>query len=226
MIDYGVSVGADFVARIDSRNVADALDKEHSAILQRIKEVEILSKDSLYRDNFLKKNDEKAGADGSPFYLMTRLGFAMVSSCYDGDYERDVRRDIVEGFTQAETWIKKYFAALDMGKTLTRAIKESRVEDKAEDYIREADMIYRIVLNQSPTDYRKLNDICPVKPIDKYIDEDAKALLDWIKCVDVGIQFSTPEYQLRKQLLELCAYRWRNKKTNDTADDEDEEEEY
>ena len=47
--------------------------------------------------------------------------------------------------------------------------------------------------------------------IKSYMEKEDAELLDYLQIVDIGLVYSIPNYQERKQKLEWCAMVWRRK---------------
>ena len=54
MNEFGLMAGADFVARVDSRVVAETFEKQHKDVLRAIRQ--IAGEDSGYSDEFTERN--------------------------------------------------------------------------------------------------------------------------------------------------------------------------
>ena len=112
-------------------------------------------------------------------------------------------------FNEMERQILKIQSLRDQLPQLTEAIKLTKGDPKPYDYSNEADMLNRIVLGKTAKQYREENGIPKSDPIRPHMTAEEAELMLRLQTMDVGLQFSTPDYQQRKRILEqyACQYR-------------------
>ena len=70
-------------------------------------------------------------------------------------------------------------------------------------------MLNRIVLGMTARQYREKHCIPKNEPIRPSMTLEEATLMEHLQVIDVGLQYSEPEYQKRKQTLEWYAHRYR-----------------
>ena len=87
MNEFGLMAGKDYVARVDSRKIAEVFDKNHFDVLRSIKR--IIGEDSGYSTDFTERNfavSKYVDETGRklPCYLLTRDGFVALAIGFTG----------------------------------------------------------------------------------------------------------------------------------------------
>ena len=87
MNEFGLMAGTDYVARVDSRMVAEAFEKQHKNVLQAIHQ--ITGGESGYSKEFTELNFQPSKyVDETgrklPCYLLTRDGFVALAMGFTG----------------------------------------------------------------------------------------------------------------------------------------------
>ena len=72
----------------------------------------------------------------------------------------------------------------------------------------EADLLNRIVLGMTAKQYREKHGIQKGEPIRPYMTVEETKLMEWLQMLDVGFQYSIPDFQERKKKLEQLARQW------------------
>ena len=212
MNEYGLMAGKDYVARVDSRVVADVFEKQHKNVLQSIKQ--IVSDASGYSREFTELNFQPSKYVDStgrklPTYLMTRDGFVALAMGFTGKRADQFKEAYIKRFNEMEQQILTIQALRDQNPLLTEAIKSTRDNPKPYNYSNEADMLKRIVLGMTAKQYREKYGIPKSEPIRPSMTLEEATLMERLQVIDVGLQYSEPDYQKRKQMLEWYALRHR-----------------
>jgi len=214
MNEYGLMAGKDYVARVDSRMIAEAFDKQHKNVLQSIKQ--IVSDASGYSREFTELNFQPSKYVDStgrklPTYLMTRDGFVALAMGFTGKRADQFKEAYIKRFSEMEQQILTIQALRDQHPLLTEAIKKTRDNAMPYDYSNEADMLNRIVLGMTAKQYREKHCIPKSEPIRPSMTLEEATLMERLQVIDVGLQYSEPDYQKRKQTLEWYAMSQRQK---------------
>lgn len=222
MNEFGLMAGKDYVARVDSRWVADAFGKEHKNVLQAIRQ--ITSDESGYSDSFTELNFKPSKyTDQSgrklPCYHLTRDGFVALAMGFTGKKADEFKEQYIRLFNEMEQQILSIQSLRDQHPLLTEAIKATRENPQPYDYSNEADMINRIVLGMTAKQYREKCGIPKGETIRPHITADEAALMERLQIMDVGLQYSMPDYQQRKRQLEWYAQCWREEKSKPAITD-------
>ena len=73
-------------------------------------------------------------------------------------------------------------------------------------------MLNRIVTGKTARKYREEKNIAKSESIRPYLSGEQAELMDYLQRVDVGLIYSVPNYQERRQKLEWCAMKWHSKR--------------
>ena len=215
MNEFGLMAGKDCVARVDSRKIAEAFEKQHYNVLRDIER--LIAPDTGLSSEFTALNFEFSKyVDPTgrklPCYHLTRDGFTMLVMGYTGEKAMRFKEQYIKLFNEMEQQILTLQSLRDQHPLLTEAIKATRENPKPYDYSNEADMINRIVLAMTAKQYREVNGIPKNDRIRSHMTKDEADLMQRLQIMDVGLQYSTPDFQERKRKLEWFANWWREEK--------------
>ena len=220
MNEFGLMAGKDYVARVDSRKIAEVFDKNHFDVLRSIKR--IIGEDSGYSTDFTERNfavSKYVDETGRklPCYLLTRDGFVALAMGFTGKKADGFKEQYIKLFNEMEQRILTIQSLADQHPMLTEAIKATRQDPKPWDYSNEADMINRIVLGMTAKQYREKHGVPKAEPIRPHMTKDDADLMRRLQFIDIGLQYAMPDFQQRKRQLEWYAGQWREKQLGFTA---------
>lgn len=217
MNDYGIFANSKFEAMVDSRFVAEVFEKEHRNVLQAIKNILENSgfSEEFRRLNFQQSNYVNEQNHKQPCYAMTRDGFTALVMGFTGRKADQFKERYIKRFNEMEDYIEMLQTLREQYKPLTDAIKAVYESPDSHFYSNEANMLNRIVLGMTAKDFRALHNIAKNEPIRSYFTPEQSKLMSHLQCIDVGLIYSIPSYLERKQKLEWCAMKWRERKKND-----------
>ena len=201
---------------VDSRLVAQTFEKPHNDLLKSIRN--ILSEDSGYTEefrlgNFSQSNYINEQNHKMPMYYMTRDGFTALVMGMSGKRAAQFKEAYIKRFNEMEDKLLQIQTLRDQYPALTDAIKDMHGDDtKPYHYSNEADMLNRIAIGCTAKQFREKNGIEKSEPIRPHLDSEKSELLDYLQRVDVGLVYSMPDFQMRKQKLEWCADKWYERK--------------
>ena len=215
MNEFGLMAGMDCVARVDSRKIAEVFEKNHFDVLRSIKR--IISDESGYSEEFTERNFAVSKyVDGTgrklPCYLLTRDGFVALAMGFTGKKADAFKEQYIKLFNEMEQQILTLQSLRDQHPLLTEAIKATRDDAQPYDYSNEADMMNRIVLGMTAKQYREQHGIPKNDRIRPHMTKDEADLMERLQIMDVGLQYSTPDFQERQRKLEWFANWWREEK--------------
>jgi len=214
MNEFGMMADKDSIARVDSRKIAETFGKQHSHVMRDIRNLFNSGMSEEFRQsNFGQSNYLNEQGHRQPCYHLTRDGFVMLVMGYTGEKAMRFKEAYINRFNEMEEHIRMLQSLRDQNPLLTEAIKATRENPKPYDYSNEADMINRIVLGMSAKQYREKHGIPKGDPIRPHMSSDEAVLMERIQMMDIGFQYSEPEYQKRKQMLEWYAMHWREERT-------------
>ena len=215
MNEFGMMADKDSVARVDSRMIAEVFGKQHSHVMRDIRNLLNSGMSEEFRQsNFGQSNYLNEQGHRQPCYHLTRDGFVMLVMGYTGEKAMRFKEAYIKRFNEMDEKIQMLQSLRDQNPLLTEAIKVTRENPKPYDYSNEADLINRIVLGMSAKQYREKHNIPKGEPIRPYFSADDAVLMERLQMMDIGFQYSEPEYQKRKQMLEWYAMRWREEKNS------------
>lgn len=213
MNEFGMMADKDSVARVDSRMIAEVFGKQHSHVMRDIRNLLNSGMSEEFRQsNFGQSNYLNEQGHRQPCYHLTRDGFVMLVMGYTGEKAMRFKEAYIKRFNEMDEKIQMLQSLRDQNPLLTEAIKVTRENPKPYDYSNEADLINRIVLGMSAKQYREKHNIPKGEPIRPYFSADDAVLMERLQMMDIGFQYSEPEYQKRKQMLEWYAMHWREEK--------------
>ncbi len=215
MNEFGLMAGTDYVARVDSRMIAEVFEKQHKNVLQSIHQ--ITGGESGYSREFTELNFQPSKyVDETgrklPCYLLTRDGFVALAMGFTGKKADAFKEQYIKLFNEMEQQILSIQSLRDQHPLLTEAIKATRENPQPWDYSNEADMMNRIVLGMTAKQFRDVNGIAKNDRIRPHMTKDEADLMQRLQIMDVGLQYSTPDFQERKRKLEWFSNWWREEK--------------
>lgn len=142
-----------------------------------------------------------------PCYHLTRDGFVMLVMGYTGEKAMRFNEAYIKRFNEMEQQIRMIQSLREQHPLLTEAIRNTRDDPKSHDYSNEADMLNRIVLGMTAKQYREKHGIPKEEPIRPHMTREEAALMEKLQMIDIGLQYSEPDFQKRKQTLEWYALR-------------------
>lgn len=219
MDEFGFMADGNAIIRVDSRSVADKFEKVHKNVLRDIKR--IVSDESGYSKEFTERNFvpsvyKDSNGRNQPRYLMSRDGFCALAMGFTGTKADKFREDIIRHFNEMEAQLKQLQALKDQNPMLTEAIRLNREDPKPYHYSNEFDMLNRIVLGMSAKEFREKHGISKSGSIRPYFTKEEAELMEALMEIDVGLQYSTPDFQQRKHILDW--YALSHRKENRSSD--------
>lgn len=206
--EHGMFADAHDIARVDSRFVAEAFEKEHNHVLRDIDK--ILSPNSGYSAEFGQSNFGQTSYTDKwnrkqRCYAMTRDGFTALVMGFTGKKAAQFKEMYIRRFNQMERLIGTLVSAREQFPKLTAQIRLLHPDAKPYHYSNECDMLNRIVLGMSAKQFREAHGLEKGKSIRPYLRSDQIAMLDLLQTVDIGLLLAVPDYQQRKRQLEWYA---------------------
>lgn len=208
MDDHGMFADHNDIARVDSRFVAEAFDKNHRDVLRSIRtltdEQSGLSAEFRLR-NFAQSTYLNEQGHRQPCYQLTRDGFTMLAMGFTGKKAARFKEFYIKRFNEMERFIGTLVSAREQFPKLTAQIHLLHPEAKPYHYANECDMLNRIVLGMSAKQFREAHGIEKGQSIRPHLRDDQIAMLDLLQTADIGLLLAVPDYQQRKRQLEWYA---------------------
>ena len=215
MNESGIMADRSGIARVDSRYVAGAFEKQHKNVLQRI--AQITSEESGYSKEFTELNFQpnKYKDDRGrkcTCYLMTRDGFVALAMGFTGKKADYFKEQYIRLFNEMEQHIIIMQNLREQCPMLTEALKNMTEDPSPFIYSNEMNMLNKIVLGMTAKQYRQAHGIGDKESIRPYLSPDEAELLDRLQNVDVGLVYSGLSYKERQQKLEWFAAKYREER--------------
>lgn len=183
-----------------SRKVAEVFGKDHKNVLRDIEN--IISDDEFSRLNFELSNFRTRGKV-YPEYFLTKDGFTLLVMGYTGKKARQFKIRYIQKFNEMAEFIKSLQTAKFEFPAFTDAIMQAHDEPKHYHFSNEINMINRIVLGMSASQFKSANGIDKKVPsIRPYLTCEQIQAIEMLQRVDIGLIVAVSEYDNRKQILE------------------------
>lgn len=183
---------------VSSTNVAKYFEREHTTVLESIRELHCSEEFSLR--NFLPRNRKVRGRD-YPEYIMTFDGFIFLAMGYTGEKAAKIKEAYIKAFNYMVEKIKARKYAKVSFRPMTDAIAQAHTDVKHYHFTNEINMIYRIVLGFDAKSFREENSLDEETEIRDYIDKQTLHIIDQLQAINTGLILIDMEYQERKQRL-------------------------
>jgi Rha family phage regulatory protein len=200
------------IAVVSSRKVAEIFNKRHDHVLRdietiigndpKIGEIEI-SQSKFGQTNFIKSSYKDERNRKQPEYLLTKDGFALLVMGFNGKKAMQFKIAYINRFNEMESLIKNLLEAKADFPEFTDAIMAAHEEPKHYHFSNELDMINRIVIGMTAKQFRGQNGILASKSIRPYLTPKQINEVKTLQRIDIGLIISIPDFQERKQILEL-----------------------
>jgi Rha family phage regulatory protein len=190
---------------VSSRYIADTFGKEHKDVLEVIRKATEFNSglsENFRQRNFTPSSYKNEQNKKQPEYLLTRDGFSYIAMGFTGKKAAQFKEAYINAFNQMETFIKDLVEAKADFPEFTDAILASHEEPKHYHFSNECSMINKIVLGVDTKKYRELQGIEAGKSIRPYLAPEQLKLVKMLQKIDIGLIYSTPDFQERKRILE------------------------
>jgi Rha family phage regulatory protein len=192
---------------VSSRYVAETFGKRHDAVLRSIENSECSDE---FRKHNIVVSSYREGKGKYKEYLLTKDGFSFTVMGFTGKKAAQFKEAYINAFNQMESFIKNLLdAKLDFPE-FTDAIMQAHEEPKHYHFSNECDMINSIVLGMSAKKFKETLGI-EAKSIRPYLSAQQIRMVKALQRIDIGLIYSIPDYQQRKQVLEQQYIRLQQK---------------
>jgi len=188
-----------------SRQIAEELNKRHSDVLRDIEVgIENLNKADERKFaliNFLASTYKDERNRRQPEFLLPKDGFVYVTMGYSGNKATRFKVAYINRFNEMESFIKNLFEAKSDFPEFTRAIMDAHEEPKNYHFSGELDMINRIVVGMTASQFRKTHNLGNISSIRPYLTPQQAEAVKTLQRIDIGLILAVPDFQQRKQIL-------------------------
>jgi len=189
----------------DSLQIAETFGKRHDHVLRDIAKVTAPKSgvsENFSRLNFEPSDYKDASGKKNPKYLLTKDGFTILTFGYSGVKAMRFKEAYINRFNQMEQFIKSLLAAKLEFPAFTAAIMDAHEEPKHYHFSNEINMINRIVLGVSASQFKEQNGIDKkASSIRPYLSADQIRSIEELQRVDIGLIVSGMDYEQRKVTL-------------------------
>lgn len=223
MNEYGFMADKNGVARVDSRNIAEAFGKEHYNVLRDIER--LTDPKSGLSEGFTALNFEASKYTDStgrrlPCYLLTRDGFTMLAMGYTGQKAMRFKEAYIKRFNDMEAQIAAVQSLRDECPMLLEALKIMSDGSSPFVYSNEMNLLNKTALGMNAKQYKEKHGLSKNATIRSHCTAGEADLLRRLQKMDIGFVYGGLTYAERKQKLEWYAYQWRDRQKELTVDDD------
>ena len=193
---------------VSSRYVAEVFNKRNEKVIRDIQEIcKKLPPKNGENENFgLRNFAESSYKDGygrkQPEYLMTRDGFTLLAMGFTGEKAMRFKIAYIQRFNEMESFIKSLVAAKLEFPEFTAAIMAVNEEPKHYHFSNEINMINRIVLGVDAKQFKLANNLPEdTQSIRPHLNNHQIKGIEALQKFDIGLIYTQPDYQERKQFL-------------------------
>ena len=190
-----------------SRKVAEVFGKRHDHILRDIENL----KNSLLKigepnlqkaEITFEESHYKDRGKTYPEYLMNRDAFSLLVMGFTGKRALKWKIEYIRCFNEMAEFIQSLQTAKLEFPAFTDAIMRAHDEPKHYHFSNEINMINRVVLGMSASQFKTANGIDKkVSSIRPYLTTEQIQAIEMLQRVDIGLIVAIPEYEARKRTL-------------------------
>ncbi len=190
-----------------SRKIAKIFGKEHKDVLETIRNtITVLNETDDLTANFsaanFKEGFYKSRGKQYPEYILNKEGFILVTMGYNGKKAMAFKVRYINQFNQMQEFIETLHTARLEFPAFTNAILNAHEEPQRYHFTNEINMINRIVLGMSASEFKKANGIDKkVKSIRPYLGNEQIKSIEALQRIDIGLIVAIKDYEARKQIL-------------------------
>lgn len=193
----------DDLAFCDSLQIAETFERQHSHVLRTIQSLTESTSglsEEFIDTNFMKTKYTDTSGKRNTKYLMTKDGFVMVVMEFKTAKARQFKEEYINRFNEMADFIHTLYDIKEDFPEFTEAVKLAHETPKPYHYSNEINMIYSIVLGQSPQAYRKALGITD-GAIREYFTTAQLEQVRRLQRIDIGLLVVVPDLKARKEIL-------------------------
>lgn len=188
----------DDCAVCDSLQIAEMFEKRHDHVIRDIEKLDC--SDEFRAPNFGETYYKDLQNKRQKKYFITKDGFVFLVMGYRGKRAAEFKEAYIKRFNDMAGFIRTLYDIKEDFPEFTEAVKLSHEIPKPYHYSNEINMIYSVVLGQSPQAYKKANGITDGS-IREYFNTEQLMQVRSLQRIDIGLLYAVPELQRRKEIL-------------------------
>lgn len=188
----------DDCAVCDSLQIAEMFEKRHDHVIRDIEKLDC--SDEFRAPNFGETYYKDLQNKRQKKYFITKDGFVFLVMGYRGKRAAEFKEAYIKRFNDMAGFIRTLYGIKEDFPEFTEAVKLSHEIPKPYHYSNEINMIYSVVLGQSPQAYKKANGITDGS-IREYFNTEQLMQVRSLQRIDIGLLYAVPELQRRKEIL-------------------------
>lgn len=199
--EYGLFADKNGTVMINSLDVAACFSKAHRTVLRDIENI-LLNQTEFGKHNFVlsyykSKQDKKCKC-----FDMTRDGFTFLVMGYTGEKADKFKIAYIQRFNDMENFIKTLNQARLDFPALTDRVHEMHENPQHYHYSDEINMIYKIALGMTASEFRKAHNLSEYENIRPHLTNEQIVLVVWLQQLDCALSYTITDYQERKATLQ------------------------
>lgn len=199
--EYGLFANKDGMVLISSTDVARIFKKTHYNVLQDIRK--LLEETPEFGGlNFQASSYTSTQHKSLPCYNMTRDGFTLLVMGYTGKEAMAFKIAYIQRFNEMENLIKSLNQARLDFPALTDRIAEMHETPKAYHFSNELNMIYKLALGMTASEFRKAHNLQSDENIRPHLTNEQLVLVVWLQQLDCSLSYTIPDFHERKAALQ------------------------
>lgn len=188
----------DDCAVCDSLQIAEMFEKRHDHVIRDIEKLDC--SDEFRVPNFGETYYKDLQNKRQKKYFITKDGFVFLVMGYRGKRAAEFKEAYIKRFNDMAGFIRTLYDIKEDFPEFTEAVKLSHEIPKPYHYSNEINMIYSVVLGQSPQAYKKANGITDGS-IREYFNTEQLMQVRSLQRIDIGLLYAVPDLQKRKEIL-------------------------
>lgn len=199
--EYGLFADKNGIVLINSLDVAACFSKAHRTVLRDIENI-LLNQTEFGKHNFVlsyykSKQDKKCKC-----FDMTRDGFTFLVMGYTGEKADKFKIAYIQRFNEMENFIKTLNQARLDFPALTDRVHEMHENPQHYHYSNEINMIYKIALGMTASEFRKAHNLSEHENIRPHLTSEQIVLVVWLQQLDCALSYTITDYHERKATLQ------------------------
>lgn len=199
--EYGLFANSEGTVMIDSRDIARAFDKAHRSVLRDIDKI-VQAQPEFAMHNFVPCSYTDGRNKKQRCFSLTRNGFTFLVMGYNGDKADAFKIAYINRFDEMEQLLRTLQQARLDFPALTDRIAEMHDTPKPYHYSNEINMLYRIAIGMTASEFRKAHNLQADENIRPHLTNEQLVLVVWLQQLDCSLSYTLTDFHERKAALQ------------------------